>query len=235
MQYVLLTLTPFLPPCQTRIFVFEKSRKSLKLRCIARIPHQSFSTLSAFSFVPRQGQDSKESYQVKPLSHMYKIILIANLIITYPTSAFISHPITTHKLHNNHQHSSTHMSSTTQQINDGDGKFHFAIDRGGTFTDVHCKLPNGTELVSKLLSVDPANYDDAPTEGIRRLLNEHDPTGKKYPRGEKVNTSLIGSIRMGTTVATNALLEREGERMGLVITKGFGDLLKIGDQTRSDM
>ena len=168
---------------------------------------------------------------------MFKIILITTLTIINPISAFILHPIQTHKLHNinNHQHSSTHMSSTTQQQN-GDGKFHFAIDRGGTFTDVHCKLPNGTELVSKLLSVDPANYDDAPTEGIRRLLNEHDPTyGKKYPRGEKVNTSLIGSIRMGTTVATNALLEREGERMGLVITKGFGDLLKIGDQTRSDM
>ena len=171
---------------------------------------------------------------------MFNIILIITLIIINTVSAFISHPIQLHKLHhnNNHQHSSTHIimsSTTTQQINDGDGKFHFAIDRGGTFTDVHCKLPNGTELVSKLLSVDPANYDDAPTEGIRRLLNEHDPTGKKYPRGEKVNTSLIGSIRMGTTVATNALLEREGERMGLVITKGFGDLLKIGDQTRSDM
>mmetsp|Transcript_13895 Transcript_13895/g.25374 ORF Transcript_13895/g.25374 Transcript_13895/m.25374 type:complete len:1378 (-) Transcript_13895:162-4295(-) len=127
------------------------------------------------------------------------------------------------------------MSSTTSTQEQGDGKFHFAIDRGGTFTDVHCKLPNGAELVSKLLSVDPANYDDAPTEGIRRLMDEHDPTGKKYPRGEVVDTSLIGSIRMGTTVATNALLEREGERMGLVITKGFGDLLKIGDQTRSDI
>ena len=124
------------------------------------------------------------------------------------------------------------ISDTNQQ---GDGKFHFAIDRGGTFTDVHCTLPDGTELVSKLLSVDPANYDDAPTEGIRRILDEHDPTGKKYPRGDVVSTSLIGSIRMGTTVATNALLEREGERMGLVITKGFGDLLKIGDQTRSDI
>ena len=131
--------------------------------------------------------------------------------------------------------SSTPTTQRQQQPQQGDGKFHFAVDRGGTFTDVHCKLPNGTELVSKLLSVDPANYDDAPTEGIRRILDEHDPTGKKYPRGQVVDTSLIGSIRMGTTVATNALLEREGERMGLVITKGFGDLLKIGDQTRSDM
>ncbi|KAL7550747.1 hypothetical protein ACHAWF_013965, partial [Thalassiosira exigua] len=118
---------------------------------------------------------------------------------------------------------------------EGDGKFHFSIDRGGTFTDVHCVLPDGSELVSKLLSVDPANYDDAPTEGIRRVLDERDPTGKRHPRGRAVDTSSIGSIRMGTTVATNALLEREGERMGLVITKGFRDLLKIGDQTRSDI
>jgi len=124
-----------------------------------------------------------------------------------------------------------------RRVVDGDGKFHFAIDRGGTFTDVHCTLPDGTEVVSKLLSVDPANYDDAPTEGIRRVLGERDPSGERgrHPRGKKVDTSLIGSIRMGTTVATNALLEREGERMGLVITRGFGDLLRIGDQTRSDM
>ena len=127
-----------------------------------------------------------------------------------------------------------------QQHGEGDGKFHFAIDRGGTFTDVHCTLPSGIEVVSKLLSVDPSNYDDAPTEGIRRLLDEHDrPAGNgeagRHPRGTKVDTSSIGSIRMGTTVATNALLEREGERMGLVITKGFGDLLRIGDQTRADM
>ena len=118
----------------------------------------------------------------------------------------------------------------------GDGKFHFAIDRGGTFTDVHCTLPNGSDVISKLLSVDPANYTDSPTEGIRRVLNEYDPAGKgRYPRNAIVNTTLIGSIRMGTTVATNALLEREGERMGLVITRGFGDLLRIGDQTRADI
>lgn len=118
----------------------------------------------------------------------------------------------------------------------GDGKFHFAIDRGGTFTDVHCTLPTGSDVISKLLSVDPANYSDAPTEGIRRILNEYDPAGKgRYPRNAIVNTKLIGSIRMGTTVATNALLEREGERMGLVITRGFGDLLRIGDQTRADI
>ena len=116
----------------------------------------------------------------------------------------------------------------------GDGKFHFAIDRGGTFTDVHCILPSGIEIVTKLLSEDPANYADAPTEGIRRILSEYDST-VSYPRGKPVQTTHIGSIRMGTTVATNALLERKGERMGLLITAGFRDLLKIGNQSRQDI
>mmetsp|Transcript_27108 Transcript_27108/g.59295 ORF Transcript_27108/g.59295 Transcript_27108/m.59295 type:complete len:1400 (+) Transcript_27108:291-4490(+) len=116
----------------------------------------------------------------------------------------------------------------------GDGKFHFSIDRGGTFTDVHCILPTGSQIVSKLLSEDPSNYADAPTEGIRRILDEHDPS-RSYPRGEVVRTAVIGSIRMGTTVATNALLERKGERMGLLISAGFRDLLKIGNQSRQDI
>jgi len=119
---------------------------------------------------------------------------------------------------------------------EGDRKFHFSIDRGGTFTDVHCVLPDGRELVTKLLSEDPDNYPDAPTEGIRRLLQEHDDeSGKDYPRKQLVYTGNIGSIRMGTTVATNALLERKGERMGLLITKGFKDLLKIGNQSRPNI
>lgn len=118
----------------------------------------------------------------------------------------------------------------------GDGKFHFAIDRGGTFTDVFCRLPDGSEIVSKLLSEDPSHYDDAPTEGIRRVLEEHDKGGRrKYPRSQPVNTSQIGSIRMGTTVATNALLERDGTPMALLITKGFGDILEIGNQSRPDI
>jgi 5-oxoprolinase (ATP-hydrolysing) len=118
----------------------------------------------------------------------------------------------------------------------GDGKFHFAIDRGGTFTDVMCKLPNGKEVVFKLLSEDPQHYDDAPTEGIRRLLYDHDKqSGLDYTRGRPVPTSNIGSIRMGTTVATNALLERRGARMALITTKGFGDLLEIGNQARPDI
>ncbi|CAL8292881.1 unnamed protein product [Lota lota] len=111
-----------------------------------------------------------------------------------------------------------------------EGKFDFAIDRGGTFTDVFARLPDGRERVLKLLSRDPQNYKDAPTEGIRRVLEEE--TGKLFPREQPVATSLIGWIRMGTTVATNALLEREGERTALLVTKGFKDLLHIGTQAR---
>jgi hypothetical protein len=117
-------------------------------------------------------------------------------------------------------------------------KFHFSIDRGGTFTDIHCILPNQQEIIRKILSEDPDNYPDAPTEGIRRILFEYDVENTKkgkYKRGDKVCTENIGSIRMGTTVATNALLERKGERMGLLITKGFKDLLKIGNQSRQDI
>ena len=116
-----------------------------------------------------------------------------------------------------------------------DNKFHFAIDRGGTFTDVHAILPSGEEHVTKLLSVDPSNYPDAPTEGIRRVLAEFDSTNGPYERGVPLKTGMIGSIRMGTTVATNALLERKGARTGLVITKGFRDLLAIGNQSRPNI
>ena len=110
------------------------------------------------------------------------------------------------------------------------GKFKFAIDRGGTFTDVYAETPSGDYLVTKLLSEDPDNYEDAPREGIRRILEQ--VTGQAYPRSVKVDTSLIESIKMGTTVATNALLERKGSKFALVITKGYEDLLHIGNQSR---
>ena len=125
-------------------------------------------------------------------------------------------------------------SSSTNGNTKGDGKFHFAIDRGGTFTDVHCRLPNGQELVSKLLSEDPMHYPDAPTEGIRRILQDYDDK-HDYQRGIPVKTDQIGSIRMGTTVATNALLERDGAPMALLITKGFADVLEIGNQSRPNI
>ncbi|KAH8964631.1 hypothetical protein BDL97_04G077400 [Sphagnum fallax] len=110
-------------------------------------------------------------------------------------------------------------------------QFRFCIDRGGTFTDIYAEVPGepGWRVV-KLLSVDPTNYEDAPREGIRRILEE--VTGEKIPRSAKLPTERIDWIRMGTTVATNALLERNGERTALCITKGFKDLLQIGNQAR---
>ncbi|KAJ4418241.1 hypothetical protein N0V82_005716 [Gnomoniopsis sp. IMI 355080] len=105
-----------------------------------------------------------------------------------------------------------------------------SIDRGGTFTDVHASIPGRDDIILKLLSVDPANYQDAPTEGIRRILEL--ATDTAHPRGQLLDLHHIESIRMGTTVATNALLERKGARSALLITKGFKDLLFIGNQSR---
>ncbi|KAI1141761.1 Hydantoinase B/oxoprolinase-domain-containing protein [Hypoxylon sp. FL0543] len=111
-------------------------------------------------------------------------------------------------------------------------KIDIFIDRGGTFTDCVGIPQSGDQddIVIKLLSVDPANYEDAPTEGIRRILEEF--TGKPHPRDVKLSSDSIGVIRMGTTVATNALLERKGERSALLITEGFRDALEIGYQAR---
>ncbi|KAG6035069.1 hypothetical protein E4U41_006262 [Claviceps citrina] len=104
-----------------------------------------------------------------------------------------------------------------------------AIDRGGTFTDC-IGQHNSSTVVIKLLSEDPSNYKDAPLEGIRRIMSHF--LNRDIPRGEPLDTSHIDSIRMGTTVATNALLERKGERIALVVTKGFRDCLVIGNQSR---
>ncbi|CAM9021951.1 unnamed protein product [Wickerhamomyces anomalus] len=108
------------------------------------------------------------------------------------------------------------------------GKIRIAIDRGGTFTDCIGNPGTGNQeddVIIKLLSVDPNNYPDAPLEGIRRLMEIF--TKKTIPRGEPLDTSQVESIRMGTTVATNALLERKGERCALITTKGFKDCLVI--------
>ncbi|KAK3309269.1 Hydantoinase B/oxoprolinase-domain-containing protein [Chaetomium strumarium] len=106
----------------------------------------------------------------------------------------------------------------------------FAIDRGGTFTDVWAGVPGQPDIVTKLLSVDPENYDDAPAEGIRRVLEM--VSGKTIPRRSPIPKDMIQSIRMGTTVATNALLERKGTRHAFLVTQGFRDLLEIGYQSR---
>ncbi|EXJ79175.1 5-oxoprolinase (ATP-hydrolysing) [Capronia epimyces CBS 606.96] len=109
-------------------------------------------------------------------------------------------------------------------------KVSISIDRGGTFTDVHASVPGKPDIILKLLSVDPANYQDAPTEGIRRVLEM--ATGERFPRGKPLNLKYIDRLRMGTTVATNALLERKGAKSALITTKGFRDLLQIGNQSR---
>jgi 5-oxoprolinase (ATP-hydrolysing) len=100
----------------------------------------------------------------------------------------------------------------------------FWIDRGGTFTDVIGRRPDGSLVAYKLLSENPEAYRDAAVQGIRNLLGI--APDRPIPAG------LVGAVKMGTTVATNALLERKGERTLLVITKGFRDALKIGYQAR---
>ena len=106
-------------------------------------------------------------------------------------------------------------------------KWDFWIDRGGTFTDIVGRDPNGTLHPHKLLSENPEAYRDAAVQGIRDLLG--------VKPGEKVPSEKIDTVKMGTTVATNALLERKGENTALLITKGFGDGLRIGYQSRPDI
>lgn len=105
--------------------------------------------------------------------------------------------------------------------------WQFWIDRGGTFTDVIARDPAGGVTTRKLLSASPGQYDDAAVEGIRRALG--------LAAGAVLPAARIGAVRMGTTVATNALLERRGVRTVLVTTKGLGDALRIGSQARPDL
>jgi 5-oxoprolinase (ATP-hydrolysing) len=104
------------------------------------------------------------------------------------------------------------------------GKWQFWIDRGGTFTDVVGRGPDGGLVALKLLSENPGRYADAATAGIRRLLG--------LAPGERIPGGGIELVKMGTTVATNALLERKGERTVLFITRGFRDALRIAYQNR---
>ncbi|CAH0045578.1 unnamed protein product [Clonostachys solani] len=105
-----------------------------------------------------------------------------------------------------------------------------SIDRGGTFCDVIATVEGREDIIFKLLSEDPNNYPDAPTEAIRRVLCMVE--SREIPIGEKLDASRLASCRIGTTVATNALLEHKGEKFAFVTTKGFKDICVIGDQTR---
>src|SRR5687768_9255267 len=102
--------------------------------------------------------------------------------------------------------------------------WQFWIDRGGTFTDVVGRRPDGTLVTHKLLSDNPEQYRDAAVAGIRHLLG--------LKPGEPITPQLVECVKMGTTVATNALLERKGERTLLVTTRGFRDALRIAYQNR---
>jgi 5-oxoprolinase (ATP-hydrolysing) len=105
-----------------------------------------------------------------------------------------------------------------------DTRWQFWIDRGGTFTDIVAKRPDGTLTTHKLLSENPEQYRDAAVAGIRHLLG--------LKAGEAVTPAQVACVKMGTTVATNALLERKGEPTLLVTTRGFRDALRIAYQNR---
>ena len=106
-------------------------------------------------------------------------------------------------------------------------KWQFWIDRGGTFTDIVARLPDGHLKTHKLLSENPDQYSDAAIEGIRQLMGIFDDN--------TLPAENISAVKMGTTVATNALLERQGEDTLLLVTKGFKDALRIGYQTRPNL
>ncbi|WP_186399091.1 hydantoinase B/oxoprolinase family protein [Stappia sp. P2PMeth1] len=107
------------------------------------------------------------------------------------------------------------------------GKWDFWIDRGGTFTDIVARDPEGGIRAHKVLSENPEAYRDAAIQGIRELMG--------IAIGERIPAERIAAVKMGTTVATNALLERKGDRTLLVTTRGFRDALEIGYQARPDI
>ncbi len=123
-----------------------------------------------------------------------------------------------HRLPVSHQHNNASAAMN---------KWEFWIDRGGTFTDVVARQPSGEVITHKLLSENPEQYRDAAIQGIKNIL----AVGKD----ESLPAEKIAAVKMGTTIATNALLERQGEPTLLAITKGFKDQLRIGYQTRPDL
>jgi len=107
------------------------------------------------------------------------------------------------------------------------GRWRIWIDRGGTFTDLVAQRPDGALVTHKLLSENPEHYADAALQGIRDLLG--------LAKADPIPADRVEAVKMGTTVATNALLERTGDRLLLVTTQGFGDALRIGTQHRPDL
>ncbi|MBU9291426.1 5-oxoprolinase [Burkholderia multivorans] len=112
----------------------------------------------------------------------------------------------------------------TSPVSSDAARWQFWIDRGGTFTDIVARRPDGTLVTHKLLSENPEQYRDAAVAGIRHLLGLAD--------GEPITPERVDMVKMGTTVATNALLERKGERTALATTRGFRDVLRIAYQNR---
>lgn len=110
------------------------------------------------------------------------------------------------------------------RTSESSGKWEFWVDRGGTFTDIVARTPEGGFKPYKLLSENPEAYSDAAIQGIRNLMG--------LTPGERIPAERIAAVKMGTTVATNALLERKGDRVLLVTNKGFADALAIGYQSR---
>jgi 5-oxoprolinase (ATP-hydrolysing) len=119
------------------------------------------------------------------------------------------------------------MANTIQTVDVAEKCWEFWIDRGGTFTDIVARRPDGTLTTHKLLSENPERYADAPIQGMREVLG--------LSTDQPIPIAQIAAIKMGTTVATNALLERRGDRTLLIVTQGFRDALRIGYQNRPDI
>lgn len=113
--------------------------------------------------------------------------------------------------------------SSRKDLINSKNQWQFWIDRGGTFTDVVARTPEGELLTRKLLSENPEQYRDAALEAMRQIL------------GGELDGSIISAVKMGTTVGTNALLERKGEPTALLITSGYKDCLRIGYQNRPNI
>ena len=120
----------------------------------------------------------------------------------------------------------TLSSASHSDARNSDHKWRFWIDRGGTFTDIVARAPDGALVTRKYLSENPEAYDDAALHGVRQILGA--------PADAPIPSDMIEVVKMGTTVATNALLEKKGDAVVLATTRGFRDVIEIGYQARPD-